>query len=371
MKCDVTARARQWEREWRQKRVTRGGFNMPNSKNSTELVYIGVGENEDVQAFYYFIESENNPKVDPLMLWLTGGLGCSAFSGLVFEIVPIAFKIEEYNGRLPNLVLRPQSWTKVSSIIFVDLPVNTGFSYARTESASHRTDWSLVHQTHQFLRKWLIEHPEFLTNEFYVGGDSYSGIPIPVITHEISQGTNIIQGYLLGNPVTTRTEKNHEIPFSHGMALISDELYQSLQKNCRGEFTNVDIANVLCTQDLESYDDNVSGLYTGHTLDAKCEFGSPKPLDVPWKRSLIDNYSSESNNNRLALPAITCRTFAYFLSSYWANDGKVRNALGMRKGTKATWQRCTYDIPNKEDIPGSFPYHVKLSKKGYRALIYR
>ncbi|MED6207763.1 hypothetical protein PIB30_038672 [Stylosanthes scabra] len=339
--------------------------------------YIGVGENEDVQAFYYFIESENNPKVDPLMLWLTGGPGCSAFSGLVFEIGPITFKIEEYNGSLPNLVLRPHSWTKVSSIIFVDLPVNTGFSYATTESASHRTDWSLVYQTHQFLRKWLIEHPEFLTNELYVGGDSYSGIPIPVITHVISQANEDgiqpwinLQGYLLGNPATTRTEKNYRIPFAHGMALISDELYQSLQKNCRGEFTNVDIANVLCTKDLESYDDNVSGLSESHILEPKCEFGSAKPLDVPWKRSLIVYYSSESNNNQLGLPAITCRTYPYFLSSYWANDGEVRNALGIRKGTKLTWQRCTFDMPQEEDIPSSFPYHVRLSKKGYRSLIY-
>ena len=47
---------------------------------------MGVGESEDVQAFYYFIESENSPKDDPLMLWLTGGPGCSALSGLVFEI---------------------------------------------------------------------------------------------------------------------------------------------------------------------------------------------------------------------------------------------------------------------------------------------
>lgn len=48
--------------------------------------YIGVDEKEDVQFFYYFIESEGNPREDPLMLWLTGGPGCSAISGLTFEI---------------------------------------------------------------------------------------------------------------------------------------------------------------------------------------------------------------------------------------------------------------------------------------------
>jgi carboxypeptidase C (cathepsin A) len=47
---------------------------------------VGVGEEEAVQVFYYFIESENNSKEDPLMLWLTGGPGCSALSSLLFEI---------------------------------------------------------------------------------------------------------------------------------------------------------------------------------------------------------------------------------------------------------------------------------------------
>lgn len=48
--------------------------------------YIGVGAREEIQLFYYFIKSERDAEKDSLMLWLTGGPGCSAFSGLIYEI---------------------------------------------------------------------------------------------------------------------------------------------------------------------------------------------------------------------------------------------------------------------------------------------
>ncbi|KAK7303059.1 hypothetical protein RJT34_13958 [Clitoria ternatea] len=301
-----------------------------------ETGYVGVGEGEDVQVFYYFVESENNPNEDPLMLWLTGGPGCSAFSGLALEIGPLIFKREEYNGGLPNLILRPHSWTKVSSIIFVDLPVSTGFTYARTDAAAQRSDWTLVHHAHEFLRKWLIDHPKFLQNELYIGGDSYSGIPIPVIVQEISQENEKgiqpwinLQGYILGNAITTRREKGYSIPFAHGMALISDELYESLRKNCKGEYLNVDPENVLCSRDIDSYSKATSRISFAHILERTCNSGDIK---TSLRRSTIQRHHTKKFlNTNLKLPPLTCRTYANFQCGLWANDDNVRSALHIHK----------------------------------------
>ncbi|XP_017422733.2 serine carboxypeptidase-like 18 isoform X2 [Vigna angularis] len=341
-----------------------------------ETGYVGVGESEDVQTFYYFIESDNNPKEDPLLLWLSGGPGCSGLSALFLEIGPLELKQEEYNGGPPNLIVRNESWNKVSSIIYVDLPVFTGFTYATTELAAQSSDTLLARQAHQFLRKWLIDHPKFLSNEVYIAGDSYSGIPLPAIVQEIAQGNEKgfqprinLQGYLLGNPITTRRENDDGIPFAHGMALISDELYESLQKNCKGNYVDVDSENVLCYKDMELFNKLVSGLSGYNILEPLCEFDHSTP---PLKRSLIEKFPGKHFlKTDLKLPDVTCPTYTSFLSAYWANDDNVRTALNVRKGSIGTWIRCHRDERFMYDISSSVEYHTNLSIKGYRSLIYR
>ncbi|KAJ7966506.1 Serine carboxypeptidase [Quillaja saponaria] len=352
------------------------GFNGP-LPFELETGYVGVGESENVQLFYYFIKSERNPQNDPLMLWLTGGPGCSALSGLMSEIGPIAFKNEEYNGSIPSLELRPPSWTKVCSIIFLDLPAGTGFSYAKTQLASQRSDWKQVRHAHQFLRKWLTDHhPDFLSNQVYIGGDSYTGIPLPVLVQEISNGNEKgilplinLKGYVLGNPITDfNKDYNYQIPFAHGMGLISDELYESLKKSCRGEYQKIDPSNVLCLRDVQAFDECLSGIEKTHILVPKCERLSPHPQGTFWRRSLKAKLET-SLNSQLSLPQLGCPSYGFLLCTYWTNSDLVRKALHIREGSLGEWKRCWSDL-YEEEIRSSFPYHVNLSKKGYRSLIY-
>ncbi|KAF8377659.1 hypothetical protein HHK36_031043 [Tetracentron sinense] len=343
-----------------------------------ETGYVGVDESDDVQLFYYFVKSEMNPQEDPILLWLTGGPGCSALSGLAYEIGPINFKIVEYDGSLPSLVLNPNSWTKVSSIIFVDLPVGTGFSYARSWRGYETGDIKSSQHAYQFLRKWLLNHLEFISNPVYIAGDSYSGMTIPVIVQHIANANEAgikplinLEGYILGNPLTDpRAEDNTKIPYAHGMALISDELYESAKRSCGGEYVNIDPKNAVCLEDVQVFDECISRINTAHILEPYCNFVSPKPKEMVGNRRSLGRNFREFLDPQPLLPAFGCRAYAYLLSYYWVRDESVRKALNIRKGTVDDWQRCNNGLSYRYEIHSSFAYHVNLSTRGYRSLIY-
>ncbi|XP_013634988.1 serine carboxypeptidase-like 13 isoform X9 [Brassica napus] len=306
-----------------------------------ETGYIGLGEEEEIQMFYYFIKSENNPREDPLLIWLTGGPGCSSIFGLLFENGPLALKFEVYNGSIPSLVSTTYSWTK---------PVGSGFSYSRTPLVDKISDTGEVKRIHEFLQKWLSKHPKFYANPFYVAGDSYSGMVVPPVVQEISEGNYIcckplinLQGYILGNPVTdTKLEHNYLIPFAYGMALISEELYESMKRICKGSYGNLDSLNTECLKLTEIYQKCTDRLNKYHILLPDCDKTSPD-----------------------------CHLYKYFLLEKWANNERVHKALHVNKGGIGEWRQCNYDgISYKYDIQSSVPYHKNNSINGFRSLIF-
>ncbi|KAF2536763.1 hypothetical protein F2Q68_00023039 [Brassica cretica] len=307
-----------------------------------ETGYVSVGESEDVELFYYFVKSERNPKKDPLMIWLTGGPGCSSLSALLFANGPLAFKKDEYNGTLPPLELASFSWTKVANILLLESPVGTGYSYAKTPLASEASDTKQFHQIDQFLRRWLVDHPEFISSPFYVGGDSYAGHIVPGVVQQISLGNEkgltpfiSLQGYVLGNPVTNlKVETNHRVSFAHAMGLISHELFESLEKSCGGNYMDVHPSNAKCVKELQTYKNCISEIYTEQILLPNC------PVDyVPQKLQFLPNIKTGrrrelkefSGYDTPSLPPPSCFTYGQFLASFWANDENVRRALGVKK----------------------------------------
>ncbi|KAI3774653.1 hypothetical protein L1987_49212 [Smallanthus sonchifolius] len=358
-----------------------------------ETGYVGVGESDNVQLFYYFVESEGNPKDDPLMFWFTGGPGCSGLSGLLYEIGPFTINYANSTLEKPILEINPHSWTKVASIVFVDQPAGTGFSYAKTPESYITNDTLSTMHAYSFLKKWLVGHPKFLNNPLYLGADSYTGLVVPMIVQEIYNGNEVgegrpvnIKGYLLGNPFTdTSGDYNSRIRFAHRIALLSDAIYKSVEENCNGEYLEIDPSNSLCIHDLQVVDKCIGRIRLAHILEPYCETSNTFKSDL-FRRGLgaLDKIFMDI----WSLPQVQkqwCFSYEsmddnYVYSYVWANNRDVREALHVREEFRDyEWVRCNdslhfyFDkeaISYTHNVLSVVVYHRRLTHKHCRALIY-
>lgn len=352
-----------------------------------ETGYVGLGEGEDLQIFYYFVESERNPSDDPLIIWITGGPGCSSPRTFFYYIGPLKFDYANSDGKLPQLEVNPYSWSKVSSVIFID-PPGSGFTYTKSKATYRNSDTLMAASVYEFLMKWLENHPQFLNNPLYISGVSYSGLSVPVMVQNIINGNEAgndpklnIKGYLIGNPLTDRNiDFNARIPYAHQFALLSDELFESAKVNCNGEYIEVNHANTLCQQALAEVKRCTEHLYDQQILEPICV-----PNMVTKSILQLWNGSSSARNPASPLPLSQlpqgswCREDNYRYVIAWTTDKSVQKALHIREGTIEEWVMCNadhYDIHRKDtdtysyDIPSSIVYHRNLTKTNCRALIY-
>jgi carboxypeptidase C (cathepsin A) len=59
------------------------------------LRYINVDEQNGKHLFYWVVHSERDVERDPVVLWLTGGPGCSSIDALIYEHGPFKFSFGE------------------------------------------------------------------------------------------------------------------------------------------------------------------------------------------------------------------------------------------------------------------------------------
>ncbi|SCZ93705.1 BZ3500_MvSof-1268-A1-R1_Chr6-3g08833 [Microbotryum saponariae] len=132
----------------------------------------------DNHSFFWFFESRSkNPAKDPLVLWLNGGPGCSSSTGLLFELGPCSITDE---GK--NTTWNKYSWTESANVIFLDSPINVGYSKgSKTVANSQDT----AKDVYAFLQLFYEKFPKFSKNDFHVTGESYAGTYIPNIASVI------------------------------------------------------------------------------------------------------------------------------------------------------------------------------------------
>eukprot|EP01100_Stratorugosa_tubuloviscum_P010959 TRINITY_DN47_c1_g1_i1.p1 TRINITY_DN47_c1_g1~~TRINITY_DN47_c1_g1_i1.p1 ORF type:complete len:451 (+),score=180.14 TRINITY_DN47_c1_g1_i1:106-1458(+) len=202
--------------------------------------YSGMMQISDSKFLHYwFVESQNDPVNDPLVLWLNGGPGCSSLLGLLTENGP--FRVQE-DG---NLGINAWSWNAKANMVFLESPVGVGFSYSTNRKDYTINDQQTAADNYQFLLKFFSKYTQFQSNEFYISGESYAGIYIPTLAQALVNGNKAgnkpfinFKGFLVGNGVT---DWNVDVGkgvvdywYYHGF--YSEQLYHELQTVCQGQY---------------------------------------------------------------------------------------------------------------------------------------
>lgn len=156
--------------------------------------YLDGGVDGKKLLHYWFVESQNEPAKDPVLLWLNGGPGCSSMEGLFAELGP--FAIDPSDPK--SLVLRKTSWNKIANVLFLESPLGVGFSYPPQEDT--QDDDSTAELNHMALKSFFKKFPQFKSNELYLAGESYAGVYLPTLGVRVDADSEMnLKGIAIGN----------------------------------------------------------------------------------------------------------------------------------------------------------------------------
>lgn len=142
---------------------------------------------KDAHMFWWLYYATNpckNFSELPLVMWLQGGPGGSSTGfGNFEEIGPLDTQLKPRNT----------TWLQWASLLFVDNPVGTGFSYVNTTDAYAKDLDTVASDMMVLLKSFFDCHKEFQTVPFYIFSESYGGKMAAGISVElykaVQQGT--------------------------------------------------------------------------------------------------------------------------------------------------------------------------------------
>ena len=160
--------------------------------------YVDVSANQHI--FFWFFEARNaDPTTAPLTTWINGGPGASSMIGVFQEVGPCS--VNQHGNVVDNIY----SWTNVSNLLFIDQPVQTGFSYSNTTTGYiSQQDGSVVVTFHGYCPSDQVTNQTCGT---YSDPSDLAGVPVSTMT-AASSFYATLQGFLQVFPQYARAEFN-------------------------------------------------------------------------------------------------------------------------------------------------------------------
>lgn len=141
--------------------------------------FITVNKTYDSNMFFWFFPAQNDPADAPVVLWLQGGPGGSSLFGLFVEHGPIMIT-KDIKATSRNI-----TWNEKYSMLYIDNPVGTGFSYTKGDAGYAKDEVDVARDLYSCLTQFFQAFYQYQKNPFYATGESYAGKYVPAISYKI------------------------------------------------------------------------------------------------------------------------------------------------------------------------------------------
>ncbi|KPJ18261.1 putative serine carboxypeptidase CPVL [Papilio machaon] len=159
--------------------------------------FINVNETEDWNLFFwYFPNKRQISDQTPWIVWLQGGPGMSSLYGLFREIGPLTIN----NGKVGMM---PVTWASDYSLLFIDNPAGSGFSFSRRKRYPNNQD-EIGKSLLIFMQQFVQVFPELKEAPLFIAGEEYGGKYVVGMAHyihhdEMFSSTINLKGLIIGD----------------------------------------------------------------------------------------------------------------------------------------------------------------------------
>ena len=315
--------------------------------------YFKLDRTYAAEMFFFLFERREAPDTAPVVLWMTGGPGCSSELAVFYENGPFSLRRDAHQGEIV-LDQTEFGWDNAATMIFVDQPINTGFSYSENDEDRCYDEGCVANDMEDFFVALMRERPELQNRPLFITGESYAGHYVPAVAYQLFKSEALkgkidFQGLAIGNGLTVPSVQYGAYPiFARQHDLISEETKDRMV----GFAPMCQYALEACDEYDWAFECYMAVMFCQATMFSPILFESPGVNVYDYRKQCEGDL---------------CYDFS--LADEYLNRPDVQEALGVKK----TWEQC--DMSVHEDMMSDwghrFDYAIpEMLEAGKRVMIY-